>query len=181
MLQSMGWQRVGHNLVTEQQQSDAESWAFLYTWTLMPNLTSAIELAALPMGFTRQEHGSGCHFLLQGIFSTLGENPDLLHCKQILQNLSHQGSPQNRIALLFCQAKGDRELLPWKSKVTQEDLLRSFIAVVWGWGCWWEQSACISGCRSPSLDELLQSLYSCLRWFLGCSSLDFGLPRWPQW
>lgn len=30
---------------------------------------------------------------------------------------------------------------------------------------------------SPSLDELLQSLSSCLRWFLGCPSLDLGFPR----
>ena len=35
----------------------------------------------------------GCHFLLQGIFLTQGLNPDLLHCRQILYHLSHQGSP----------------------------------------------------------------------------------------
>ena len=35
----------------------------------------------------------GCHALLQGIFSTQGSNPGLLHCKQILYHLSHQGSP----------------------------------------------------------------------------------------
>ena len=33
----------------------------------------------------------GCHFLLQGIFPTQGSNPDLLHCRQILSYLSHQG------------------------------------------------------------------------------------------
>ena len=31
-------------------------------------------------------------FLLQGIFSTQGSNPGLLHCRQILYHLSHQGS-----------------------------------------------------------------------------------------
>ena len=35
----------------------------------------------------------GCHSLLQGIFPTQGLNPDLLHCRQILYQLSHQGSP----------------------------------------------------------------------------------------
>ena len=35
----------------------------------------------------------GCHFLLQGIFPIQGSNPDLLHCRQILQCLSRQGSP----------------------------------------------------------------------------------------
>ena len=37
--------------------------------------------------------GMGCHTLLQGIFSTQGSNPGLLHCRQILYHLSHQGSP----------------------------------------------------------------------------------------
>ena len=36
--------------------------------------------------------GVGCRFLLQGIFLTQGLNPDLLHCRQILYHLSHQGS-----------------------------------------------------------------------------------------
>ena len=35
----------------------------------------------------------GCHFLLQGIFPAQGLNPGLLHCRQILYWLSHQGSP----------------------------------------------------------------------------------------
>ena len=36
----------------------------------------------------------GCHSLLQGFFLTPGSNLGLLHCKQILYCLSHQGSPQ---------------------------------------------------------------------------------------
>ena len=35
----------------------------------------------------------GYHSLLQGIFPTQGSNPDLPHCRQILYQLSHQGSP----------------------------------------------------------------------------------------
>ena len=34
----------------------------------------------------------GCHSLLQGIFPTQESNPGLLHCRQILYQLSHQGS-----------------------------------------------------------------------------------------
>ena len=34
----------------------------------------------------------GCHFLLQEIFLTQGLNSGLLHCRQILNCLSHQGS-----------------------------------------------------------------------------------------
>ena len=36
----------------------------------------------------------GCHALLQGIFLTQGSNPGLLHCRQSLNHLSHQGSPR---------------------------------------------------------------------------------------
>ena len=35
-----------------------------------------------------------CHALLQGLFPTQGSNPGLLHCRQILYQLSHQGSPR---------------------------------------------------------------------------------------
>ena len=37
--------------------------------------------------------GVGCHSLLQGIFLIQGSDPGLLHCRQILYSLSHQGSP----------------------------------------------------------------------------------------
>ena len=36
--------------------------------------------------------GVGCHALFQGIFPTLGSNPGLQHCRQILYHLNHQGS-----------------------------------------------------------------------------------------
>ena len=48
------------------------------------------------MGFSRQEHGVGCHALLQGIFPTQESNSSLLqllHCRQILLPPSHWGSP----------------------------------------------------------------------------------------
>ena len=37
-------------------------------------------------------HGMGSHSLLKGIFPTLGSNPGLLHCRQILYQLSHKGN-----------------------------------------------------------------------------------------
>ena len=43
----------------------------------------------LSMEFSCQEYWSGLYFLLQGIFLTLGLNPGLLHCRQILYCLSH--------------------------------------------------------------------------------------------
>ena len=35
--------------------------------------------------------GVGCHVLLQGIFLTQGRNTGVLHCRQILYHLSHEG------------------------------------------------------------------------------------------
>ena len=40
--------------------------------------------------------GVGCHALLQGIFPAQGRFWTLMHCRQILDPLSHQGSPLNR-------------------------------------------------------------------------------------
>ena len=44
MLQSMGWQRVGHNLVTEQQQSDAESYAEIKAMTKLDNILKSKDI-----------------------------------------------------------------------------------------------------------------------------------------
>ena len=46
-----------------------------------------------PWDFPGKGTGVGCHFLLQRIFLTRGSNPGLLHCRQMLYHLSHQGSP----------------------------------------------------------------------------------------
>ena len=46
-----------------------------------------------PWNFPGQNTGAGSLSLLQGIFPTQGSNPGLLHCRQILYQLSHQGSP----------------------------------------------------------------------------------------
>ena len=40
-----------------------------------------------------QNTGLGCLSLLQGIFPNQGSNPGLLHCRWILYQLSHRGSP----------------------------------------------------------------------------------------
>ena len=46
-----------------------------------------------PWDFPGKNTGVGCHFLLQEIFPTQGLNPALLHCRQTLYHLSHQGNP----------------------------------------------------------------------------------------
>ena len=56
-----------------------------------------------PWDFPGNSTGVGCHFLLQGIFPTQGLNPGLLHCRQMLYPLSHQGSCKWSL-LLYNQA-----------------------------------------------------------------------------
>ena len=52
-----------------------------------------------------QNTGVGNLSLLQGIFPTQGSNPGLLHCRQILYQLSHKGSPRilEWVAYPFCR------------------------------------------------------------------------------
>ena len=47
-----------------------------------------------PWNSPGQNTGVGSLSLLQGIFPTLGSNPGPLHCRQILYQLSHKGSPR---------------------------------------------------------------------------------------
>ena len=54
-----------------------------------------------PWNSPGQNTGVDSRSLLQGIFSTQGSNPGLPHCRQILYQLSHQGSPCTHISPLF--------------------------------------------------------------------------------
>ena len=47
-----------------------------------------------PSNSPGQNTGTGSLSLLQGIFPTQGSNPGLPHCRQILYQLSHKGSPR---------------------------------------------------------------------------------------
>ena len=79
---SMGSHRVGHD------------WS-----NLAAAAAAAVSNPLRPHGLCNlwnspgQNTGVDCHFLLQGIFPTQGSNPGLLHCRQILYQLSHKGSP----------------------------------------------------------------------------------------
>ena len=57
-----------------------------------------------PWNFPGQNTGVGSLSLLQGIFPTQGSNPGPPHCRRILYQLSHKGSPriQEWIAYPFC-------------------------------------------------------------------------------
>ena len=46
-----------------------------------------------PWNSPGKNSGVDCHFLLQGIFPTLGSNSGLLHCRRVLYHLTHLESP----------------------------------------------------------------------------------------
>ena len=47
-----------------------------------------------PWNFPGQNTGVGSLFLLQGILPIQGSNPNIPHCRRILYQLSHKGSPR---------------------------------------------------------------------------------------
>ena len=80
-------------------------WRYIYRIRL--SRFSHVQLFAAPHTYTARllwswgspgkNTGVGCQSLLQGIFPTQGLNLGLLHCRQILYHLSHQGNPINSI------------------------------------------------------------------------------------
>ena len=88
MLQSRRSQRVGHDLVTE-QQNESES-------------HSVVSNSLRPHGLYTPWNSPGQNtFLHQQIFPIQGLNPCLLHCRWILYQLSHQGSQQHIYCALY--------------------------------------------------------------------------------
>ena len=74
----------------KKEESLSHVWLFATTWT-------GAHQALLSMGFSRQEYWGRCHFLLQEIFLTQGSNSGLLHCRQTLYHVSHQGRMRIKI------------------------------------------------------------------------------------
>ena len=67
--------------------SESESHSAMSDYFVTPWLYS-------PQNSPGQNTGVGSLSLLQGIFPTQGLNPGLLHCRRILYQLSHKGSPR---------------------------------------------------------------------------------------
>ena len=82
---------------------------FVTPWTVAPRFLS-------PWNSLGKNTGVGSHSLLQGIFSTQGSNPGLLHCRQILYHLSHQGSPVSGIARVWTHSSFTMLLLVLKKE-----------------------------------------------------------------
>ena len=108
VLQSMGSQRFGHDWATELNREIPVISILLFFKVVFESenkCRSVISDSFWPHGLYSpwnslgQNTGVGSPSLLQGLFPTQGLNPGLLHCRQILYQLSHQGSP--RFSLLL--------------------------------------------------------------------------------
>ena len=81
-------------------QEETDNLNILSSKEIIPNCFSHIRLFATPWTIyspwnsTGQNTGVGSLSLLQGIFPTQGSNPGLPHCRWILYQLSHKGSPR---------------------------------------------------------------------------------------
>ena len=69
--------------------------------------------------------GMGCNALLQGIFSTQGLNPVLLHCRWIFYWLCHQGNPRimEWVAYPFSRDLPDQGIKPGSPAFQVDSLL----------------------------------------------------------
>ena len=88
---SMGSHRVGHDwsdLAPAACSENKSESRIVMSDSLQPH-----ELYS-PWYSPDQNTGTGSLSLLQGIFPTQGSDPGLPHCKQILYQLSHKGSPR---------------------------------------------------------------------------------------
>ena len=76
---------------------------FLIFWILVQHVVVLVASPTLcdpmfyPWNSVGKNTGVGCHSLHQRIFLTQGLNQGLLHCRQILYHLSHQGSNMSGI------------------------------------------------------------------------------------
>ena len=79
-----------------------------------------------PWNSPGQNTGVGSLFLLQGIFPTQGWNPGLPHCRWILYQLSHKGSPIEIYILIISlnanQPKCSNQKTPNSWMDTKQDL-----------------------------------------------------------
>ena len=75
-----------------------------------------------PMGFSRQDTGGGCHFLLQGIFPTQGSNPGhpTLQADALTSEPPGRPNPSKMVGVAIGHQKADT-LKPYSQKTSQSN------------------------------------------------------------
>ena len=105
--------------------------------------------------------GVVCHFLLQKISLTQGSNPSLLYCRQILYQVSYQGSSKKYWSGLPCPPPGD---LPNPGTESQVSLTAGWFFTVWATREALAYLAYIQGTLwNPGLDESQAGIKTAVR------------------
>ena len=81
--------------------------------SVCPTLCDPMDCRVCPWNSPGKTTEVSCHSLLQGIFLTQSLNLGLPHCRQILQHLSHQGNPCNRISSVQSLSRVQLFVTPW--------------------------------------------------------------------
>ena len=81
-----GAQRYGENIATLQRK-----WKLFYPDLLFATPWTVACRLLYSWNFPGKNIEAGSHSILQRIFPTEGSNPDLVHCRQIFNQLSYQG------------------------------------------------------------------------------------------
>ena len=91
IIPEQGFQTVGHRLLVDMGKVKLS--VNQSCLTLCDPMDCRPPRLLCPWKSPGKNTGVGSHSLLQGIFPTQGSNLGLLHCRQILYCLTHQGSP----------------------------------------------------------------------------------------
>ena len=118
--------------------------------------------------------GVGSHSLLQEIFPTQGSNPDLPHCRQILYQLSYQGSSR----LLAWVAYSFSRASSWSRNWSSGWVIGWTFYLIWGQGTGLFRSR---GSRQQLLWGLVRSRGFCPVTFVqGSTPMTLGFPGSPN-
>ena len=126
--------------------------------------------------------GVGSHSLLQGIFLTQGSNPGLPHCRRILYQLSHQGSPRILEWVTY----------PFSSKSSQPRNQTGVSCIASGFFTSWakgqvfgvglESCVCVCVCVCVCAYSVTQSCLFMTTWTIAHQApLSMGFPRQEHW
>ena len=96
-----------------------------------------------------QNTAVGGFSLLQGIFPTEGPNPGLPHCRWILYQQSHKGSPK----LPYDPAISLLGIYPEETRIEKDTCTSIFIAALFTIAMTWKQPRC------PRADEWIRKLW----------------------
>ena len=105
-----------------------ESWTIKKAKVKLLSATLCDPMDCIPTRLLRPWNfpGKSCHFLLQGIFLTWESNPGLLHCRQTLYPLRHQGKKGECWRInsfgLWCWRRLLR--VPWTARRSNQSILK---------------------------------------------------------